>query len=229
VTTHDVTLAGWIHVPDDWRRGSTMGTLARGADVVLLARARNGEPYTPLFNFANGTLGPDNGFTSSPSAAINSGRLSWFKTLDLRIAKPVRSGGHTWSLFVDVRNLLNFSNLVSLFAETGDTANALFRKQVIGDPALGTGEYGLLHDEAANAGALQADGTTVDLTACGSWAAPVNCLALTRVERRFGNGDGIFTLAEQQQAFNAFYRDFFGSWRLYAPGRTLRVGMALAL
>jgi hypothetical protein len=52
---------------------------------------------------------------------------------------------------------------------------------------------------------------------------------LTRVERRFGNGDGLFTLVEQQRAFNAYYDDFFGAWRFYGAGRTLRLGMELEL
>ncbi len=57
----------------------------------------------------------------------------------------------------------------------------------------------------------------------------MNCVALTRVERRFGDGNQQFTLPEQQQAFDAYYRDLFGAWRFYAPGRTIRIGMELAL
>jgi hypothetical protein len=55
----------------------------------------------------------------------------------------------------------------------------------------------------------------------------VNCVALVRVERRFGNGDQVFTLAEQQATFEAYYRDFFGAWRFSTPGRTIRFGTEL--
>jgi len=49
------------------------------------------------------------------------------------------------------------------------------------------------------------------------------------VERRFGDGNGLYTLTEQQRALNAFYDAFFGAWRFYGPGRTLRFGVELEL
>lgn len=69
----------------------------------------------------------------------------------------------------------------------------------------------------------------MNLSGCATWSSQLNCVALNRVERRFGNGDELFTLAEQQVAFESYYRDLFGAWRFYAPGRTIRVGMELAL
>ena len=50
---------------------------------------------------------------------------------------------------------------------------------------------------------------------------------LRRVETRFGNGDGLYTLAEQQRALNTYFDSFAGSWRFHGPGRTVRVGMEL--
>jgi hypothetical protein len=67
------------------------------------------------------------------------------------------------------------------------------------------------------------------LSGCGSWANPANCVALTRVEGRFGDGNGLYTLAEQSRAFNAYYDACFGPSRFYGSGRTLRFGVELTL
>ena len=228
VTRHSAALAATIQVPDHWKEGSLPGAIGRGMSILVMARAQNGEPYTRLVNNGIGTVAPESVLTTAPLEPLNASRLPWFKRLDLRIAKSVRTGGHDWSVYLDARNLLNFSNAVGLFAETADTANPLNRERTIGSPANASGEFGALWDEAQTAGALAAD-RSVDLTGCASWGSPADCVALTRVERRFGNGDKLFTLAEQQRTFNAFYHDFFGAWRFYAPGRTIRIGMELAL
>jgi hypothetical protein len=219
-TTHDIALTTSIQAPQGWKSGTTLGTIMRDLNAVILARAQSGAAYTPLVNNGFGII--------APGQSGGQSHLPWSKWLDLRIAKTVRTGGHDWSVYVDARNLLNVANLRSVFAETGDTTNFKHRALLIGDPNFANGEYALLWDEAQSAGAL-GPGNSVDLTGCAGWSRPADCVALTRVERRFGNGDGIFTLAEQQRTFNAFYDDFFGAWRFYAPGRTIRVGMELAL
>ena len=229
VTLHTAALGGVLQVPDDLS-GGMLAAVARGMSVVVLARLQSGEPYTLLQNTGSGVIAPGPRFGSAPDESFNASSLPWFKRLDLRIAKTVRIAGHDWSAFVDARNILNLSSLTSLFAETGTTTNALHQTgNVIGDPTLGTGEYGLLRNEAANSAALQPDGTTVDLSSCATWASQANCVSLMRVEERFGNGDRSFTLGEQEIAFGSYYRDFFGGWRFYAPGRTVRLGLAFEL
>ncbi len=47
------------------------------------------------------------------------------------------------------------------------------------------------------------------------------------MEKRFGDGDSTCTPAEETRALDAFYDAFFGSTRLYGPGRTLRIGLEL--
>ncbi len=225
VTAHSGAIALSVQVPDDWKRGTTAGVLGRGTNIVMLLRAQNGQAFALQPNNGFGTVTPGESFLVP---ALNVARLPWLKRLDLRIARTIRAGGHDWSLYVDARNILNFLNQLAAFAETGDTANQLFKSLVVGDPTFGTGNYAALWDEANNVGALAPD-KTVDLSSCASWGSPVNCVALTRVERRFGDGDQQFTVPEQQRAFDAYYRDFFGAWRFYAPGRTIRIGMELAL
>ena len=228
-TTNTLALAASVQIPKDWKRGTLLGAIGRNTDIVVFGRLQSGEPYTPLVNSGLGILAPAIGPGSiAPGTLPNSSLLASMKRLDLRIAKSVRTAGHDWSIYLDARDLLNLSNLTTLFAETGDTANARNRERTIGDPSVASGEYGALWNEANTVGALAAD-KSVDLTACATWGRPADCVALTRAERRFGNGDRVFTLAEQQTTFNAFYHDFFGAWRFYAPGRTIRIGMELAL
>ena len=62
---------------------------------------------------------------------------------------------------------------------------------------------------------------------CASWDTQINCVSLQRVEERFGNGDGIYTLDEQKRALNTYYDSFNGSWRFYAPPRQIRLGFEL--
>ena len=187
------------------------------AQVTL--RAVSGVPYQLLPNTGLG------GIISSSPLGITTGasRFPWTKRIDVRITKAMRAGGRDWTLYADVRNLLDFRNIRALFNETGDVTNLQHRTASLAP------EFANLHAEASGGGALAPDGTTVDLSGCGSWNNPVNCVALTRVERRFGDGDGVYTLAEQQRVANAYYDAVEGPWFFYGSGRTLRIGLELEL
>jgi hypothetical protein len=198
-------------------RAPFLGALGRDLSVDALFRTTSGLPYSRLPNIGAGEVVP----FSTNLLTGGSERLPWTKRIDLRVTKAVQAGGRDWTLYLDVRNLLNFRNTVALFAETGDVVNPVHRGHQIDE------EYVRLWDEAGLAGALDADGQSVHLDACGTWGTPVNCVGLTRVERRFGDGDGLYTRAEQDRALNTFYDAFFGSWRFYGSGRTLRMGMEL--
>ena len=55
----------------------------------------------------------------------------------------------------------------------------------------------------------------------------VDCVNLRRVEARFGDGDGIYTLAEQTTALNSYYELFNGVQNFYGTPRSVRVGFEL--
>jgi len=214
-TTHAGAAVAVARAPANW------GVLGRGLSAYATLRVTSGLPYTRLINNGFGTVAPGGiGFAVEPS---NASRLPWTKRLDLRLTKAVRAGGRAWTVYADLRNVLNFRNTVALFAETGGVVNAQHRVQTLSN------EYANLANEASSNGALEPDGTTINLSGCGGWANPVNCVALTRVERRFGDGNGLYTLTEQQRALNAYYDAFFGPWRFYGSGRTLRFGVELEL
>jgi len=219
VTTHAVAAIAAVRAPGDWMAGTFLGTVAQDVSAQVTLRATSGVAYDPLPNVGLGTISP----ASALGTLTGSARLPWTKRLDLRITKAVRAGGRAWTVYADVRNLLDFRNVRALFNETGDVVNLQHRTAALAP------EYANLHAEASAYGALEPDGTTVNLTGCGGWADPVDCVALTRVERRFGDGNGLYILAEQQRVLNAYYDAFEGPWFFYSSGRTLRIGVELEL
>ncbi len=216
-TVHALAGLAMLRVPADWQAGSVVGTMARDVAATLTVRMANGLPYTRLRNIGAGNVAPDlTGGT--PAEPLNGSRLPWTKTIDLILSKGIRAGRVGGTVYADLRNLFGFSNILGAYAETGTVENDLYR-QVVAAPELVN-----LANEASSNNALLPGGT-IDLNACTTWFLPVNCVALQRVERRFGNGDGLYSTTEQQQAFDAYYDSFLGPWRFHGPARTLRIGI----
>ena len=218
LSTHALAAVLEAAVPAAWDNGSFLGSVGRGVSATATFRITTGLPYTQLVNNGNGsTIG--SGVTGPIGGPVNGSNLPATKHIDLRLRKAWRVRGVSWTLYADVRNLLNWRNQVDLFTETGDTANSLHRSFVQ------TPELAALSTEAQANAALEPDGTTVNLGSCATWLSQVNCVSLQRVETRFGDGNGLFTQPEQVAALNAYYDAFFGSWRFYQPSRTLRIGV----
>jgi hypothetical protein len=93
--------------------------------------------------------------------------------------------------------------------------------------------------EADASGALAGDGS-IDLrfdegmSGCAGWLsggrAPAvpNCIYLIRAEERYGDGDHVFTLAEQRRVSDANYAVDQGVHLFTGPPRLVRVGLELA-
>jgi hypothetical protein len=186
-------------------------------------RAQSGVAYIPENNVGSG----DVVFESSSAflGPLATARLPWARTVDLRLAKHVRLSQVRGSLYADLRNMLNVRNIVGAFTETRSGTNALFQVNLLSP------EFSSLHIEAQANGTLLS-GNAVDLRPdCSTWTGttggPIDCAALRQVERRFGNGDGIYDVTEQTTAFNAYYEAFFGSTQFYAPARSARIGLEI--
>ena len=148
-------------------------------------------------------------------------RSPWTRNVDVRVNKGFRVGRFDWTVYADIRNILNFKNIEGVYAETGDVTNALLKDKTL-SPELQN-----LQSQATQAKALTADGS-IDLTlGCGSWGIKADCESLKRVEARFGDGDGIYTTAEQNRALDAFYNAFYGPQRFNGQPRHIRVGFEL--
>jgi len=201
--THNIVGAVSFNVPQGWQQGTTVGNIFKNVSAFATFRVLSGLPYTPLTNVGGGATAPGTNFglTASQSGDVNSATTPWVKYLDLRINKGLKLGRVDVTAFADIRNLLNFKNITGLFAETNDVTNAIFQHNTI------AAEFVNLNNEAKAAGALNPDGS-VTLGDCSTWggsAGPVDCVELKRAEARFGNGNGIYTLAEQGTALNSYY------------------------
>ena len=226
---HNLVGTAALTVPADWRKGTALGAILHDIGVYATFRAVSGLPYTRIKNSGGGNdptnppLAPRTGLglESNAEESLNSSTMPWTKFLDVRVNKGFKIGVTDWQLFVDARNVLNFRNVARLFAETGAVVNARNRTTFL------DAEFLDLRSEARTAGAFQAD-SSIDLTgSCGTWASPVNCVMLRRTEARWGDGDGILTLPEQQRAFNAEYNLLLGVQTMYGAPRNIRLGVEL--
>ncbi len=217
--THNIVGSVALTLPNDWRKGTTLGNVLRDVSVFATFRVVSGLPYTRQVNNGSGAIAPRQGFglTATSLEPVNASTMPWTKNVDLRLNKGFRFGRTDFTLYADVRNLLNFRNITSLFVETGDVVNARFREQTLSP------EFENLRNEANGNGALRPS-DAIDLSGCGSWAIPANCVLLRRAEARFGDGNGTYTLAEQTRALNAYYDAFNGAQWFYGAPRNIRVG-----
>jgi Carboxypeptidase regulatory-like domain/TonB-dependent Receptor Plug Domain len=219
-----------LTVPSDWQKGTTIGAVLRNVGAFATFRAVSGLPYTRLRNSGGGNTAPALGFglISTQVEPINSSTMPWTKNIDLRLNKALRIGRADVTAFADLRNAFNWKNVVRLFAETDDVVNALHRETLLSP------EFANLRIEADANGRLLTNGSIDLRPTCAGWTSgaagadgPVNCVELRRVEARFGDGDGVYTLAEQGTALNAYYDLFNGVQNFYGAPRNIRVGFEL--
>jgi hypothetical protein len=217
--THNIVGSVALTLPNDWKKGTTLGNVLRDVSVFATFRVVSGLPYTRQTNQGAGTLAPRQGFglIGTQQEPVNASTMPWVKNIDLRLNKAFKFGGTDWTLYADVRNALNFRNINALFVETGDVVNARNRTLTL------SSEFANLRGEASDNSALRS-GDAIDLANCSSWGSPVNCVMLRRTEARFGNGDGTYSLNEQTRALNAYYDSFNGPQNLYGAPRHIRVG-----
>jgi len=225
--THNFVGSLTLNVPADWRKGTTLGSIFDNVGVFATFRAVSGLPFTRVQNVGGGATAPRTGFGLEANSAepINSSTMPWTKFVDLRVNKGIKVGRADVTAFADVRNLFNFKNVISLFAETDDVVNSLYQTNVLSP------EFAGLRIEAQASGHLLSGGAIDLVPSCGTWtgttAGPVDCVVLRQVEARFGNGDGVYSLDEQTKALNAFYTRFLGPQTFYGSPRQVRVGFEL--
>lgn len=218
------------------RPASPFGALGRDVGIFVTYRLASGTPYTrcPAAVPEDAGVLSDGGVCSrNIDGSINGSTLPALHLLDVRLSKAIQIGGATVTAFADARNLLNSRNVLRVFTQTGTTSNGLERS------------VGRITDlqgfalEASRNGALQAD-STIDLSfggqaagGCGAWVTPAgngatpNCVYLVRAEERFGDGDHLFTRAEQLRASDALYAVGRGLQQFTGSGRRVRIGLEI--
>jgi hypothetical protein len=236
------TVAGNValNFPHGWRSGTALGTLLQDFGFNATFRFLSGLPYTQIINSGAGTRGPGNGFGNvyTGTERLNSASMPWTKNVDLRVTRGLRVAGRDLTLFADLRNLFNWTNVNGLFAETGDVVNDQFRTVIL-DPIVST-----LHSEAGtnwvsrtvtvNGVSERLYGVNLGTTraACSSYRPTAfygvpNCIMLQRAEARFGDGDGFFDTREMDSAFGAWYNMNNGPYASYGAGLNIRFGFEL--
>jgi hypothetical protein len=232
---HTLAAAASLTFPDDWRKGTTLGSVFQSFGVYGTFRYTSGTPYSRCNPGPTDrdVLSGDNCDREFPEG-LNGSRIPAFKEFNLRFTKGFALGGLDLTAYLDARNVLNFKNVIQVFAATNDVRNNEELQAELTDDRQ---EY---QDEAAKSGVAVSQDGTIDLsfggtpdprTGCSNWvtqdgvpAAP-NCVALIRTEERYGNGDHLFTADEQDRAGSALYYTIRGLQNFTSTPRRLRAGV----
>jgi len=234
---HNLAGAMSVSFPGDWQEGSIIGSVLQNVGLFATFRYASGTAYTKCEtvtgneNVFSGQVCSNGGFLNG----LNSARLPTFKQFDLKATKSFGLGGLDMTAYLDVRNVLNFENILQVFVETDDVVNETDRELRVSNTLTD------FRDEAAdNAHLLGND--DIDLTfdgdgasGCANWVtvqgdggAP-NCIYLIRAEERWGNGDGILSVAEQTTMAEANYYGPAGRGihNFVGAGRRMRLGFEI--
>jgi outer membrane receptor for ferrienterochelin and colicin len=228
---HALTGAFSVTLPGDFRQGTVLGSVLRNVSVFSTFRYTSGTAYTKCgeSNEEQSVLSIENCVRLFPEG-LNTQRLPAFKELNTRFTKSFGLGGLDLTGYVDIRNLLNFRNVLQVFAVNGDIRNDKERAEHLDAD---------LDDLAVERDANNAVGPNggIALPAahenCAAWVssrnapAAANCIYLIRAEQRFGNGDHLFTVEEQTDAVNALYDVARGEHQQLGIGRRARLGFEI--
>jgi outer membrane receptor protein involved in Fe transport len=225
---HALTGAFSITLPSDFRQGTVMGDILRNVSVFSTFRYTSGTAYTKCgeSNEEQSILSIENCNRLFPEG-LNTQRLPAFKELNARFTKSFALGGLDMTGYLDVRNLLNFRNVLQVFAVNGDVKNDRERDAHLLADLNDLASERDLNDAVGPNGAMRLPTAHQD---CSTWLstknapAAANCLYLIRAEQRFGDGDHIFTVDEQTDAINALYDVARGEQQMLGVGRRARLG-----
>ncbi len=212
--THNVAGTFSLLFPGNYQQGSALaGGILNNLGVFATMRVASGLPYTRLVNAGNGQIGPptDAGLGGIPAEDLNASRTPLEKRFDLRLTKGMQVGRNQVRLFADWRNPLNLVNTTEVWLETGTIRNEVH---------LTNSLDAHLRDQTLD-GDTEIDDFNINFE---SPDIPLNRYLLLQAERRFGNADGLFTVAEQRAAFGASYELFNGPQRFRESNQFLRLG-----
>ncbi|MBA2304816.1 MAG: TonB-dependent receptor [Acidobacteria bacterium] len=221
---HDLGAAVAFTLPGEWKKGSVLGSVLGDLGLFATARFATGTPYTPC------EVASESGGCRI-AGAPNSARLPTSKQFDLRVTKGLELGGLALTAYLDARNLFDFTNVLRVFDVNGTTLNPADRQ------VQWAADSSSFAEDAGASRVYRGDGA-IDLrfqgalaSGCDAWvtagdrAAAPDCVYLIRAEERYGDGDHVFTLAEQRRASDAFYAVDRGEHNFTGDPRRLRLGL----
>jgi len=220
-----------LNFPDGWRGGAGLGAVLQNSGLFAVFRLASGTAYPPCrVGLGNATAG---GQCVTPGS-VNSARLPAFKQFDLRITKGFSLGALALTAYLDARNVLNLTNVLRVFTTTRDVKDSHDRQLAWASDSAGYAVEGRASGVLLGDGSLDLRFAGAAASGCGGWvradnfpAAP-NCVYLIRAEERYGDGDHLFTVAEQRRASDADYGIGAGLYNFTGTPRRLRVGLELS-
>ncbi|PKL93424.1 MAG: hypothetical protein CVV20_03735, partial [Gemmatimonadetes bacterium HGW-Gemmatimonadetes-1] len=220
-----------FNFPADFKRGTVVGSILKRVNITGTARYSSGTAYTRCKSGTgfDGDLAVLSGQACNALAGdFNAARVPDFKNLDLRASKGFTIGGLDLTAYVDARNVLNIENVLTVFAQTGNPDNPRLRQTMWETDSLAFALDATFNGVRRPDGAIVLPGSDAE---CGPWrtrdglAAPPTCYFFRKGEQRFGNGDGIYTLAEQRMASDVDNLGTFNASRFSGAPRRVRLGM----
>ena len=236
---HNLAAAVSLAFPRDWKQGTILGALLRNVGVFATGRYASGTAYTTCEPVGNETVTSGQVCTKGQLlGGLNAARLPTFKQFDLRASKGFRIGGLDLSAYADARNVLNFRNVLAVFVTTGDIVSPFEQEAQFNSDS---GSYareaianGIYNDETGDIDLTFADSPTPGNAGCANYvltggeSGVPSCIQLIRAEQRFGNGDGVFTLAEQHRASDvSYFSGNRGEFAFLGAGRRVRLGLEI--
>jgi outer membrane receptor protein involved in Fe transport len=214
---HNFNWTGSLAFPIDYMQGSTLGAILSDLGFFTVLRVRSGLPYTRLDPQQLLTIGPPSRSAGqAPSSTVSSRETPWTIGFDLRLIKGFTIGSFNTQFFVDWRNPFNLEQRNQVFLETGNEFN---------EPARDAFLFNALSDVR-----LDGDSSIDDFAiAAESQDNSFNTFMLLRSEERWGNGDGIFTVEEQNVAFGQRYESIRGVENVFRiSNQNLRLGLRVS-
>jgi hypothetical protein len=251
-TSRPHSLAGSFALtfPNDWREGTGLGSILKNVGIFATFRLASGTTFTRC----PAESGNENVLSGQVCAREfegdqNGARLPTFKQLDLRLTKGFALRGVDVTLYADARNVLNFENIVTVFATTNDTRNVeqeeIFWRSDSSSWATEGSANGVYDDVTGDLDLTFGSGATqADQGMCANWQNQAgdpnaaNCVYMILAEQRYGDGDGVYTLAERRSASDAAYgvtglniggtaNGAGGKYSFLGAERAVRVGIEL--
>ncbi|HET9985838.1 MAG TPA: TonB-dependent receptor [Longimicrobiales bacterium] len=204
---HKISASGAVTTPKNIAENSPVANaLLKDLNVTLAFRANSGLPYT-----RSSTPGATIGGGETFEEPLNASRLPWTYDLSGRLGRQFTVGRNNFLAYIDGRNILNRKNILDLFTGTGSPTNP-----------------GINFVNQNTNEASRIPGTDIDLA-----KMPVNNASdltrkalFSRREQFFGNGDGVFTVQEQQySSLQSFIATGTVSGTFFDEPRQVRLGI----
>jgi hypothetical protein len=215
---HNISWTGSLQFPQDYMEGTAAGAILRDFGVFAVLRVRSGLPFTLVQQSGRGFIGPPSRSDGpAPASNLSALRTPWRTEFDIRATKGFRFAGVQGLVFADWRNPFDLEDREVVFLETGNDVNEQARSAFLTNALLDSrldGEQGTIDD--------------FDIKE-ESTENTFNKFMLLRAEERFGDGDGVFTVEEQNVAFGQLWEATRGLENVFRiSNQSLRLGVRLS-